>query len=112
MRTLSMLLVMGSFGICLQANPEPVSTPPARLIDAHVHVWEPISQTDTFRRSLQAAFDVYHLQLGVVTGPNALLSGVVGLAPNRLLGGVVYGYRPAWVPESRPLEQEAPEQLR
>ena len=90
MRILSMLLVVGCLGVCVQAKPDPV-TPPPRLIDAHVHVWESIPQTDAFRRSLQAAFDVHHLQLGVVTGPNALVSGVVALAPGRWLGGVVYG---------------------
>jgi predicted TIM-barrel fold metal-dependent hydrolase len=89
-RILSMLLVLGCVGVCLRANPDPV-TPPPRLIDAHVHVWEPVPQTDAFRRSLQAAFDAYHLQIGVVTGPHALVPGVVALEPNRLLGGIVYG---------------------
>jgi len=89
-RIVSTLVVIGCLGVCLQATPDPV-TPPPRVIDAHVHVWEHIPRTDAFRRSLQAAFDAYHLQLGVVTGPNALIAGVVALAPNRLLGGVVYG---------------------
>ena len=86
MRIRSMLLAIGCLGVCVQANPDPV-TPPPRLIDTHVHVWDPIPQTDAFRRSLQAAFDTFHLQLGVVTGPEALVSDVLALAPNRLLGG-------------------------
>ena len=90
MRILWILAVVGSLYPSAQAFPRPVS-PPARLIDVHVHVWEPMPSDPSFRDSLLAAFDAFHLERGVVSGPDALVPGVVSLSPDRLLGGVVYG---------------------
>jgi predicted TIM-barrel fold metal-dependent hydrolase len=65
--------------------------PPARLIDVHVHIWDPIPTNASFRNSLLAAFDTFHLERAVVSGPAELVPGAIALSPNRLLGGFVYG---------------------
>lgn len=90
MRIFWILLVIGCLYPSTYAFPRPVSLP-AHLIDVHVHVWDPIPNDPSFRNSLLAAFDTFHLQRAVVSGPDALVPGVVSLAPNRLLGGFVYG---------------------
>ena len=90
MRILCILAVVGSLYPSTLAIPGRIS-PPARLIDVHVHVWEPIPDTPSFRTSLFAAFDAFHLERAVVSGPQALVPSVVSLAPGRLLGGFVYG---------------------
>ena len=67
------------------------STPPTRLIDVHVHVWNPVPSDTSFRNSLLASFDTFHLDRAVVTGPDTLVPAALAMSPNRLLGGFVHG---------------------
>ena len=71
-----------------QASAVPV---PARLIDMHFHVWERVPTSQSFRDSLIAAFDTFHLQRAVASGSAPAVLDLITLAPNRLLGGLSYG---------------------
>jgi predicted TIM-barrel fold metal-dependent hydrolase len=61
------------------------------MIDVHVHTWDATPTNASFRSSLLAAFETFHLKRAVVSGPAPHVSGALALAPDRLLGGYVYG---------------------
>jgi predicted TIM-barrel fold metal-dependent hydrolase len=61
------------------------------MIDVHVHLWDATPTGPSFRSSLLKAFETFHLKRAVVSGPAPLVSDALGLAPDRLLGGYVYG---------------------
>ncbi|HQR38672.1 MAG TPA: hypothetical protein PLF26_09745, partial [Blastocatellia bacterium] len=57
----------------------------------HVHIWSTLPADPRFQQSLVAAFDRYHVHRAIVSGPYDLVPGAVSRAPQRLLGGVIYG---------------------
>ena len=64
---------------------------PARLVDVHLHVWDSLPRSRTFRDSLLAAFRRYHLESAVASGDLAEVRALAALAPDRVLAGVSYG---------------------
>ena len=64
---------------------------PQRLIDVHLHVWEPLPAGRLFRDSLLAAFDSYHLERAVASGDLAQVRALAALDSGRVLAGVSYG---------------------
>lgn len=64
---------------------------PARLVDVHLHVWDSLPPSRTFRDSLLAAFRRYHLESAVASGDLAGVRALTALAPGRVLAGVSYG---------------------
>jgi predicted TIM-barrel fold metal-dependent hydrolase len=65
--------------------------PPERLIDMHMHAWELPPNTGEFRATLADAFERFHLERGLITGPEAAIIAAVSLDPTRLLGGAADG---------------------
>jgi hypothetical protein len=55
----------------------PPSRRPARLIDVHLHVWDPVPADTSFRSKLRAAFAAFHLEQAVVSGPAELVPAAV-----------------------------------
>jgi uncharacterized protein len=70
---------------------QPAVGSPARLIDVHLHVWDPLPTGQPFQDSLLAAFDAFHLERAVVSGDLAPVRALAALAPERVLAGVSYG---------------------
>ena len=70
---------------------QPASKAPARLVDVHVHVWEPLTTSKGFRDSLLAAFTTYHLEHAVASGELTSVRALAALAPERVIVGVSYG---------------------
>lgn len=64
---------------------------PARLVDVHLHVWDSLPPSQSFRDSLLAAFRAYHLESAVASGDLAAVRSLSALAPDRVLAGVSYG---------------------
>jgi predicted TIM-barrel fold metal-dependent hydrolase len=70
---------------------QPVQRRPPRLIDVHLHVWDPLPDSRGFGDSLLAAFKAYHLVRAVASGDLASVRGLAALAPDRVRIGVSYG---------------------
>ena len=64
---------------------------PDRLIDMHVHAWQPPPRTESFKQSLLDGFAAFHLERAVVSGPAAAAVAAAALAPGTLLVGVADG---------------------
>lgn len=64
---------------------------PPRLVDVHLHVWDSLPGSRTFRDSLLAAFEAYHLERAVASGDSAFVRDLATLAPDRVLVGASYG---------------------
>lgn len=63
---------------------------PARLIDMHLHIWEPLPASAVARDSLVAAFKRFNLVRAVASGPIPLVHQLKELAPERIIGGAVF----------------------
>jgi hypothetical protein len=84
---------MALLATTLAAQPPSTGTPrfPDRLIDMHVHAWQPPPQSASFKQSLLDAFTAFHLERAVVSGPAAAAVAAAQLAPGALLVGVADG---------------------
>ena len=68
-----------------------VAARPQRLIDVHLHVWDPLPVERSFRDSLLTAFDAYHLERAVASGDLAQVRALAAFDSGRVLAGVSYG---------------------
>jgi predicted TIM-barrel fold metal-dependent hydrolase len=69
---------------------QPSHSPPAKLIDVHLHIWEPMPASAGSRDSLVAAFKRFNLVRAVASGPIPLVRQLRDLAPDRIIGGAIF----------------------
>ena len=79
--------------LCLMPSHVPAQTrpePPARLIDMHMHIWEPLPSAAIARDSLLASFREVHLVKALVSGAVTHVLQLTAADPTHLLGGAVF----------------------
>lgn len=91
-RLKNVLVAMGMLAASPAMQAQPITARlPERLIDMHVHAWQPPPRTEAFKQSLLNAFATFRLQRAVVSGPAAAAVAAAGLASGTLLVGVADG---------------------